>query len=155
MATDDPRPAACAQDDLLVLGVRTLARLAGVPKCRVRRAMDAGRLVTVTTDRLRGRTCRYVVVRGTAETPTGPRDGAAALDAWLATQRDRLPLDEAETPRTNGGFPWFFPVDVRSAREAGRLPFRGDTVLDVGAWLRWAAAWMPEGERRAILGEPA
>ena len=45
-------------DTPLVLGVRSLARLAGVPRSRVRAAMDDGRLVTVATDALRGRVCR-------------------------------------------------------------------------------------------------
>lgn len=138
---------------ILVLGVRTLARLAALPKCRVRAAMDAGRLVTVSTDRLRGRTCRYVVVSGTVETTSGPRDGAAALDAWLGTQRARLDLSDAETPRTNGGHRWFYAADVQAAAASGAIDVRRETVLDVGGWLRWASSWMPEGERAAVLGE--
>lgn len=143
--SDSPR------EDLLVLGARTLARLAGLPYYRVRTALDAGRFVTVETDGLRGRTCEYVVVGGAA-------DAASRLDRWIATQRSRLPLDDADVPRTNGGHRWFYRSDLDAAAEAGELDVVRDTVQDVGAWLRWAATFMPDGERRAILGtepEPA
>ena len=128
----------------LVLGVRSLARLACLPRSRVRAAMDDGRLDTLTTDALRGRTCHYV------------RVDSDRFDAWLAHQSTPpVYLDELEVPRTNGGFPWFYTADVRRAASEGHVQLdRRDRVAIDAAWLRWAAGWMPEGERAAVVGTP-
>lgn len=127
----------------LVLGVWSLARLADLPRSRVLKAVERGRLRTVTSDGMRGMACRYVVVDG-------------RLDGWVARQRERLgpvPLDELDVPRTNGGFPWFYPNDVRGAARAGLVDVDGRDRLTVdGRFLRWAASKMPRGERSAVLG---
>lgn len=133
-------------DTSLILGVRSLARLAGVPRSRVNAAMDAGQLVTVATTALRGRTCRYVLVTG---------DGALALDRWAERHASPLYLADVEVPRTNGGHRWFYPADVRRASADPACGFSLDArerLAPTGAWLRWAASFMPDGERQAVLG---
>lgn len=127
---------------MLVLGVRSLARLAGLPRSRVRAAMDAGLLETVATDGLRGRVCHYVLVDG---------DGAEKLDAWCERHVRRVDLAEVDVPRTNGGHRWFYPAQVREAAEAGAFSLTRGYVYPGGDWLRWAAQWMPPGERAAIV----
>ena len=127
----------------LVLGVRSLARLAAVPRSRVRSAMDSGALVTLATDALRGRTCRYVVVNG---------EGAGPLDRWAGRVCGHVDLDDVDPPRTNGGRRWFYAGDVERAAEAGAFELHCQRVVTVGPFLRWAASLMPEGERAAILG---
>jgi hypothetical protein len=136
----------------LLLGHRSLARLLGIPRDRVLAAMDAGRLVSVATTGLRGRVCRYVVVD--AEGPEG-EEARAKLDRWAETQAAPLYLTDVEVPRTNGGKRWFYPPDVRAAASGPDAPFtvdRRERVTPCGGWLRWAASWMPKGERAAVLG---
>ena len=133
--------------DTLILGAWSFARLAVLPRNRVHRAMDDGRLLAVASDGLRGQVSRYVVLDG---------DGAARLDRFLARQHEGtwpVPLGDIEAPRTNGGTPWFRSRDVERAGRAGAFGFhrRHGVVMD-GRWLRWAAAHMPGGERAAILG---
>ena len=130
-------------DTLFVLGVRSLARLAGVPRSRVNAAMDAGLLVTVQTDGLRGRRCRYALTNG---------DGRVAFDAWASRAVGIVHLDDIQTPRTNGGRRWFYAGDIREAAAGGAFELRRESVMTPGPFLRWAASRMPAGERAAIVG---
>lgn len=116
-----------------LLGVRSLSRLACVPRRRARYAFDHGLLTLVESTALRGRVCAYALVD-------------ERMDAWAQRHARFVPLNRVDAPKTNGGFPWFMARDVRAA---GLL--HSDQVFTDGRWLRWAASHMPEGERKAIL----